>query len=591
MAIDSTTGAAQPPAPYSVTEGALQALKDLISACEYTLPVEFLRHVEYITFDASSPGSDMVHFPCPLREQDAMLAIKALEACAAAAIVDLLCGDETPSENEDGRRIVIDVDKTSCFLMSAYLTTIDGLGKLDNGVKAKLQDTDINRAQSNLYRRLSANLYETKNPGEYYHIHGSLEATKTLEMIGLPPFNSALEKNYRASINTIESAVKKFTSKELDEKNMEHRQAGIPALTWDQFLNTPHGEVLSTMAPMSVEASELWTPPVPFSPSDNLSGPQYALRDIKVLELCRIIAGPTIGRSLAAHGATVLKVTSPDLPDVPFFQVDVNTGKHAIKLDLKKESGRETFERLLADADVIIDGYRPGALARLGYGKDKLLNLAACRSRGIVYVAEDCFGGTRGTGTTSEAGAEWAYRPGWQQIADCVTGVAWAQGKFMGIDEPVVPPFPMSDYGTGALGCVAAMAGLYNRATKGGSWFCRTSLCQYDVFLMSLGLLPEDEQQRLRKVHNSEFFKLRHHDSVDMVGSHAVHSMRSAVPHLFDKALMHTARSAGFNAVVAWPKEAIRVEGLRIGHVRATRPNGFDDEHTWEGWGEDAISE
>jgi len=443
----------------------------------------------------------------------------------------------------------------------------------------------LNRAQSILYRRLSANLYETKNPGEYYHIHGSLEATKTLKMIGLPPFNPAMT-DYRTCINTIENAVKKFTSKELDKLNVRHGQAGIPALTWGQFLNTPHGEALSKMAPLSVSAAELWTPPVPFSPSENLSGPQYTLCGIKVLELCRVIAGPTIGRSLAAHGATVLKVTSPNLPDVPFFQVDVNAGKHTTALDLRNESDRATFDKLLADADVLIDGYRPGALARLGYSESALIQMADRRGRGIVYVAEDCFGGTNGTGTSSEPGAEWAYRPGWQQIADCVTGVAYAQGKFMGIDAPVVPPFPMSDYGTGALGCVAAMAGLYHRATKGGSWICRTSLCQYDVFLMSLGLLPETEQRRLRKVHDDTFFELRHHDSVDEVGRRALASMRRAVPHLFDQALMQRAWSVGFDGVIAWPKEPIRVEGLRVGHVRAARPNGFD-QPSWEDWEED----
>jgi len=145
MAITRTPGASPSPAPYSVTRGALQALKNLIESCEYNIPVEFLRHVEYIAFTAASPGSDMVHFPTPLREQDTMLAIKALEACAAAAIADLRCGDETPSESEDGRQITVDVDKTSCFLMSAYLTTVDGMGKQDARVKTKVPGTLIRR--------------------------------------------------------------------------------------------------------------------------------------------------------------------------------------------------------------------------------------------------------------------------------------------------------------------------------------------------------------------------------------------------------------------------------------------------------------
>ncbi|KAK0623026.1 CoA-transferase family III [Immersiella caudata] len=584
MAITPTTGVVPTPVPYSVKAGAAKALRNLINACNINLPQEFLRHCPGIDFTARSPGSDRVHFPSPLREQDTMLAIKALEACAAAAIADLRCGVDPQSDYK--RRITIDVDKTSCFLMSAYLTTVDGMGKQDPGVKAKVPDTDLHRAQSILYRRLSANLYETKNPGEYYHIHGSLEATKTLKMIGLPPFNPAMT-DYRTCINTIESAVKQFTIEELDRMNVMHEQAGIPALTWDQFRRSSHGEALQNMPPLSVDRMDKWTPEVEFSPSDNRCGPQHALHGIKVLELCRVIAGPTIGRSLAAHGATVLKVTSPALPDVPFFQVDVNTGKHTTGLNLRDKSHRVTFNRLVADADVIIDGYRPGALARLGIDKASLVEMARKRGRGIVYVAEDCFGGTIGTGTAHMPGADWASRPGWQQIADCVTGVAWAQGEFMGVNAPVVPPFPMSDYGTGALGAVAAMAGLYRRATEGGSWICRTSLCQYDVFLMNQGLLPETEQRRLRKVHDDAFFKLRHHDSVDEVGRRALASLRRVVPHLFDSALMQQAESTGFGGVVAWPKEAIKVEGLRVGHLRAARPNGFD-EASWADWEEDA---
>lgn len=504
-----------------------------------------------------------------------------------------------------------------------------------------MADTDLNRAQSVLYRRMSANLYRTKNPNEYYHIHGSLDADVTLQMLGLPKENPAMT-DYHAIIEYIESAVQKFTAAELDALNITHRQAGIQALTWPQFQATPHGKAMLKLPPLTVRpnpADACITPPTPFpsaappsSPScsetaapsngqrddssssigTNVSSsssgsPQYALAGIKVLELCRVIAGPTIGRCLAAHGAQVIKVTSPDLPDVPFFQLDVNTGKHAIHLDLRPDSttgsttthDREIFASLLADADVLIDGYRPGSLARLGYGPEALAQIAQQRGKGFVYVAEDCFGGSD---LPASAGAEWASRAGWQQIADCVTGVAWAQGEFMGLDEPVVPPFPMSDYGTGALGCAAALTGLYRRATEGGSWVCRTSLVQYDAFLLGLGLLPETERTRLRREHGHEdknpagFFGLRHSDSVDEVGRRALASMRRTVPHLFSNrdddegGLMQSAWSPAFQGVVRWPREAITIEGVRVGHVRTARPNGWDDKTLgWEGWEEQMI--
>jgi crotonobetainyl-CoA:carnitine CoA-transferase CaiB-like acyl-CoA transferase len=137
------------------------------------------------------------------------------------------------------------------------------------------------------------------------------------------------------------------------------------------------------------------------------------LGGIKVLELCRIIAGPIIGRILAEYGADVLKVVGPGLSDVPFFQVDGNMGKHATEIDLKAPQGRQVFERLLEEADVVLDGYRPGTLEKLGYGAEALTAFAEKRGKGIVYVNENCFGYQ----------GEWASRPGWQQIADCVSNL------------------------------------------------------------------------------------------------------------------------------------------------------------------------
>jgi crotonobetainyl-CoA:carnitine CoA-transferase CaiB-like acyl-CoA transferase len=433
-------------------------------------------------------------------------------------------------------------------------------------------------------------MYETKDGGKFYHTHGSLDATRTLNMIGLPAFMPKLTE-YRQCIEKIEGAVRRFTVAELESMNLRARQAGAPVLDAGEFLNTPHGRDVSKLPPFTLFSVESDTPPVPFGDHqgrppalrDTPGSPIQCLKGIRVVELCRVIAGPTIGRSLAAHGAQVLKVTSPHLPDVPFFQVDVNVGKHTTSLHLLNADDRRTFDALLCTADVIIDGYRPGTLDHLGYGPAYLAETARLRGKGIVYVAEDCFGGSDLSGEHGGPSAEWARRPGWQQIADCVTGVAWEQGKFMQLDEPVVPPFPMSDYGTGALGCVAALTGLYRRATVGGSWVCRTSLVQFDLFLLSLGVLPDHVQKQLRDSHAAEFFELRHNDSVDEVGKRALKSVRKVHPWLFGAHMMNKAYSEGYAAEVMWPKEAVAVDGLHIGHSRATRPNGFDMP-TWDDW-------
>ncbi|KAI0526253.1 CoA-transferase family III [Xylaria bambusicola] len=559
-------------ASYSVSINTRRALEILLEVSLSEIPFEFSQYVADVVFESTSGTGDSVCLPCPLRQQEACAALKGLEGCAVAAISNL-------QRKEHPRKIAVNLERVACFLMSAYITTLDGLDKSNSKISHRLPDTDLHGAQSILYRRLSAGLYETRNPGAFYHIHGSLDATTTLSMIDLPAFCPGLT-NYDQCIKTIENAVKRFSTSELESRNQRLRQAGTAVLTREQYRETPHGRVMSSLPPFTVQPLELSTPPIPFSECGESTDQYQCLSGIRVIELCRVIAGPTIGRSLAAHGASVLKVTSPQLPDVPFFQLDVNAGKHTTSLHLKYPADRAVFDTLLATADVILDGYRPSVITRLGYSPEALAAKAGQRGRGIIYVTEDCFGGS------GVPGAEWAHRAGWQQIADCVTGVAWEQGNFMGLGEPVVPPFPMSDYGTGSLGTIVALAGLYRRATQGGSWICKTSLSQYNLFLLSLGSYPEHVQDELRRQHDTQFFALRHNDSVDEVGKRALCSIRRLHPRLFTDSMMQSVYSPGFGGTVRRPKEALEVQGLKIGHVRPTRPNGFDPP-TWEGWEED----
>jgi hypothetical protein len=122
-------------------------------------------------------------------------------------------------------------------------------------------------------------------------------------------------------IQVIGDAVGKFTVPELEEMNSRNRQAGVEVLKHEDFLNTPHGQEMQKTPLWLLEPLEKTTPPIPFPPMNPNSNPQI-LQGIKVLELCRIIAGPTVTRILAEYGAEVLKITSPNLSDVPFFQVD-----------------------------------------------------------------------------------------------------------------------------------------------------------------------------------------------------------------------------------------------------------------------------
>jgi hypothetical protein len=86
---------------------------------------------------------------------------------------------------------------------------------------------------------MSANLYQTKNENEFFHIHGSLEANTTLEMIGLEPYRPDLT-DYGEIIKVIENRVQKYTVAELENMNAERRQAGVTAYKYEDFIQTPH---------------------------------------------------------------------------------------------------------------------------------------------------------------------------------------------------------------------------------------------------------------------------------------------------------------------------------------------------------------
>jgi crotonobetainyl-CoA:carnitine CoA-transferase CaiB-like acyl-CoA transferase len=165
-----------------------------------------------------------------------------------------------------------------------------------------------------------------------------------------------------------------------------------------------------------METLETTSPPLRFLPKgrDLLTG-------IKILDVTRAIAGPIITRTLAEYGADVLHICHKKVPEVPYDPIAFNVGKKSCDLDLKDPHDRAIFEKLLDEADILVDGYRPGVLDRLGYGKDALLKRVEKRGKGFLYVSENCYGW----------GGPMSHKSGWQQIADCVTGMSWSVPSYL----------------------------------------------------------------------------------------------------------------------------------------------------------------
>ena len=188
------------------------------------------------------------------------------------------------------------------------------------------------------------------------------------------------------------------------------------------------------------------------------------LTGIKVLDLTRIIAGPVCGRTLAVHGADVLLVTASHLPTMEPLVIDTGRGKLSTYIDLRQTSGRETLASLLRDADIFVQGYRPGAIAAFGFGPQDVARIRP----GIVYVSLCAYGHE----------GPWAGRRGFDSLVQTASGFNAAEAEASRASEPRPLPAQVLDHATGYLMAFAAMSALARRAERGGSWHLQASLGQ-----------------------------------------------------------------------------------------------------------------
>jgi crotonobetainyl-CoA:carnitine CoA-transferase CaiB-like acyl-CoA transferase len=202
---------------------------------------------------------------------------------------------------------------------------------------------------------------------------------------------------------------------------------------------------------------------------------------VRVLDLTRVLAGPTCARTLAEHGADVLKITAAHLPNLGYQEYDTGHGKLSAQLDLREPKDVETLRGLVREADVFSQSYRPGTLAERGFSPEALAQLRP----GIVVVSLSAF---------SHVGP-WASRRGFDTVVQTVSGITSRQGELCPGATPGPQFYPVSaiDYLTGYLMAFGAMVALARRTREGGSWLVRISLAQTGRWLVDRGQVPEAE--------------------------------------------------------------------------------------------------
>ena len=253
------------------------------------------------------------------------------------------------------------------------------------------------------------------------------------------------------------------------------------------------------------------------------------LSGIRMLDLTRVLAGPACARTLAEHGADVLRVTREDLADSGLFDFDTAIGKLCTHIDLRNPAEAETMRSLVRESDVFLQSYRPGSLARRGLSPEALAELRP----GIVYVTLSAWGHE----------GPWRNRRGYDTVVQGANGLAYHGSNA----PPAFLPVSAQDYIAGYLLAYGAMVALGRRAREGGSWLVRASLAGAGQWIRQHGLLddaeyanvpaelPADELQSLLMQHDSPVGRVTHLAPIVQMSETPARWSRPVVPRGYHK--------------------------------------------------------
>ena len=378
-------------------------------------------------------GADPV-LPTPFRIGTAGAATLAATGLAAADLWEMRTGRRQP--------VTVDLRQATASLRSGHYM--------------KLGDGALSAARNSIM-----GVYPTKD-GRWSYLHCNFpnHRAAALSVLGVPEDRDAVTK-----------AVAQWNAADLEEAIIAAKGAGGMVRTQAEWAKHPQAAAIAALPLMEiVRIGDSGPEPLP-SGARPLSG-------IRVLDLTRVLAGPTCARTLAEHGADVLKITAQHLPNLGYQEWDTGHGKLSANLDLRQAADVETLRGLVGETDVFSQGYRPGSLGNRGLSPEAL---AALRP-GIVCISLSAFGHT----------GPWAMRRGFDTVVQTVSGMTARQADVVPGKTPGPQFYPVSaiDYCTGYLMAYGAMLALGRRAREGGSWLVRISLAQVGKWMVDLGEVP-----------------------------------------------------------------------------------------------------
>ena len=297
----------------------------------------------------------------------------------------------------------------------------------------------------------------------------------------------------------VTKAVAGWDALELEEAIIAAKGAGGMVRTMDEWAEHPQAVAVASLPLLEIIK-------IGDSPPEKLPEGDRPLSGIRVLDLTRVLAGPTCARTLAEHGADVLKITGAHLPNIGYQEYDTGHGKLSTHLDLREQNDVDTLHGLVRESDVFSQGYRPGTLGSRGLSPEELAQIRP----GLVYVSLSAFGHV----------GPWASRRGFDTVVQTVSGITSLQGDLFPGDAPGPQFYPVSaiDYLTGYLMAFGALVALERRVREGGSWLVRISLAQVGRWLVGGGQVPESDLKDVPAEFTSEELERWSMDSETPVG-------------------------------------------------------------------------
>jgi len=354
-------------------------------------------------------------------------------------------------ESRTGRRqqVTVDARRATASLRSGKYMQLDGAGV----------STERNTVMGT---------YPTKD-GRWSYLHCNFpnHRAAALSVLGVAEDRAEVTK-----------AVAKWDALDLEEAIIAAKGAGGMVRTMEEWAKHPQAQAIASLPLIEIVK-------ISDSPPEPLPEGSRPLSGVRVLDLTRVLAGPTCGRTLAEHGADVMKITAGHLPNLGYQEYDTGHGKLNAQLDLRDEKQMETLRGLVRQTDVFSQGYRPGTLGGRGLSPEELAELRP----GIVYVSLCAF---------SHEGP-WASRRGFDTVIQTVSGITNRQGELFpgAVPGPQFYPVSAIDYLTGYLMAFGGMVALNRRVKEGGSWLVRISLAQVGRWLVSQGEIPASQLQNI----------------------------------------------------------------------------------------------